>query len=246
MIKLLDTLNEEQSWDNLIDTLYTIDNERFKVTNVDIVDKEKYVIIEFHLILREITSDTFNIFYGTVAEMILNAGYTTNLESVALSVSYFTVEHESGLRVEGIRVLPREIFNRLKYDLPPVSTILKSQYSLVIPKTSTLNVDAEMDTMLKSKKKKSTVYYTLLKKGTVVGHDYELVDNPLVKLNTKGGVGNAFNHMNITPEIIASFKSIDGIPWGNEHYPEEYHVRIEDALKEKFSKQNIDFSISPF
>ena len=243
MIKLLNTLNEEQSWDKLIDTLYTIDNERFKVTNVSVVDKEKYVIFEFHLILRELTPDTFNIFYGTVAEMILNAGYTTDLESVSISVNYFTVEHESGLKVEGISVLPREIYNRLKYDLPPVSSILKSQYSLVIPKTATLNLTDDMTTMLKSRKKKSMVYYTLLKNGTVGGMKYELSDDPKIKLTPRGGYGNIFNPATIHPEIETTVKSIDGISHEDENFPHHLVVRIADELKPKFKKQDIDIYI---
>ena len=34
MIKILETLNEEQRHDKIIQTLYTIDNNKFKVTDV--------------------------------------------------------------------------------------------------------------------------------------------------------------------------------------------------------------------
>lgn len=243
MIKLLDTLNEEQNYDRLVDLLYTIDNERFKVTDVDIVDKEKYVIIGFNLILKELTPDTFNIFYGTTAEMILNAGYTTNLESVALAVNYFTVDHESGLSVEGIRILPREIYNRLKYDLPPVSSILKSQYSLVIPKSSTMEITDEFNAIVNAKKKKSVVYYSLYKKGKVGEIEYELSDTPKIKLVSKGGATNSFNPVNIIPEIQTTVKTIDGISPEDKNYPHHLLVKISDSLKEKFKKQDIDIDI---
>ena len=243
MIKLLDTLNEEQNYDRLVDLLYTIDNERFKVTDVDIVDKEKYVIIGFNLILKELTPDTFNIFYGTTAEMILNAGYTTNLESVALAVNYFTVDHESGLSVEGIRILPREIYNRLKYDLPPVSSILKSQYSLVIPKSSTMEITDEFNAIINGKKKKSMVYYSLYKKGKVGEIEYELSDTPKIKLISKGGATNSFNPVNITPEIETTVKTIDGISRDNENYPHHLLVKIIVSLKEKFKKQDMSIDI---
>lgn len=243
MIKLLDTLNEEQNYDRLVDLLYTIDNERFKVTDVDIVDKEKYVIIGFNLILKELTPDTFNIFYGTTAEMILNAGYTTNLESVALAVNYFTVDHESGLSVEGIRILPREIYNRLKYDLPPVSSILKSQYSLVIPKSSTMEITDEFNAIVNAKKKKSVVYYSLYKKGKVGEIEYELSDTPKIKLISKGGATNSFNPVNIIPEIQTTVKTIDGISPEDKNYPHHLLVKIIVSLKGKFKKQDIDIDI---
>lgn len=243
MIKLVNTLNEEQNYDRLVDTFYTIDNERYKVTNVDIVDKEKYVIIDFHLILKELTPDTFNIFYGTIAEMIIDAGYTTNLESVALSISYFTVEHESGLNVDGRNVLPREIVNRLRYDLPSVTDIWKAQYSIVIPKQYTLNLDDEMVTILNAKRKKSTVYYSLIKKGKIGDMEYELSDDPKIKLISKGGTASSFKPVNIVPEIETTVKSIDGISHDDENFPHNSVIRIADYLKEKLHKQGVNLYI---
>jgi hypothetical protein len=243
MIKILETLNEEQSHDKVTQMLYTIDNDKFKVTDVDIVDKEKYVIFNFHLIVKELTPNIFNEFYQMVAEILFNNGYTSNSRDIGLSVRYFIFDHESGLSVEGIDVLPRESFNHLKYDFPSVYDIIRKQYSFVIPPQSIPNMDEDLTTIIRSKKKKSMVYYTLLKKGKIGGSEYELIDEPKIKIRTKGGPSQVFNPVNITPEIETLFKSIDGIPHEDENFPHHLVVHIADVLKEKFKKQNIDIYI---
>lgn len=246
MIKILETLNEEQSHDKVIQTLYTIDNNKFKVTDVDVVDKEKYIVFSFHLIVRELTPNIFNEFYTMVADILFNNGYASSSLDIGLSVKYFVFDHESGLSIEGIDVLPRESFNHLKYDFPSVQDIIKRQYSFVIPQESIPTMNEDMMTVIRSKKKKSMVYYTLMKKGKVGNHEYELIDNPQVRVSTVGGPKQLFNPANIKPTIVTTFKSIDGIPSSNEHYPKEYHVQIADGLEEKFNKQDIEIFVSEF
>ena len=246
MIKILETLNEEQRHDKIIQTLYTIDNNKFKVTDVMNFELRDHIIFSFDLIVRELTPNIFNEFYGMVAGILFNNGYASKSRDIGLSVKYFVFDHESGLSIEGIDVLPRESFNHLKYDYPSVQDIIKRQYSFVIPQESIPTMNEDMMTVIRSKKKKSMVYYTLMKKGKVGNHEYELIDNPQVRVSTVGGPKQLFNPTNIKPTIVTTFKSIDGIPSSNEHYPKEYHVQIADGLEEKFNKQDIGIFVSEF
>ena len=131
--------------------------------------------------------------------------------------------------------LSKNIVNFIRYDAPTIQHILSGEYSLVIPQEQLPKFFEGVSDWVKILEKRASVYYTVYKKGTIEGHQYELSDNPDIKVIVRG-VKDVKDERHLTPYIDTKFDSIDGIKRGDE----KYDFSLEDKLSEQLIKKMYD------
>jgi hypothetical protein len=245
MIKILETLNEEINYSELTNTLYNIEMDGLTIKNVNVKNLPSpdvwKVGLDFQIELTKLSPDTINIFYPKVVDVLIQNGHSSNLDKFFISVSSIVFKYPPYITVVNSH-LPTVIINHLRYDDPRASEVYDGDYSLVLPRNILMDIDEYFETIVKSKRKSSEVFYKLYKKGNVDGYNYELSDNPKIKITLHKN--NIVNPRDFNSEIESFFKSIDDIPITDTvNYPGHLHWRISEKIESFFKKHNIVISI---
>ena len=118
----------------------------------------------------------------------------------------------------------REIYNHLKYDLPTIQQILSGEYSYVLPQDTFPKPFEGMDEWVKILGKIATTYYNVFKVGNIRGIPYELIDNPIIRIEPVKKTLE--NKKDLSTVIYTSFKN-----------PNQFqNDSLKDELKLKFMK----------
>jgi len=116
----------------------------------------------------------------------------------------------------------REVYNRLKYDLPTIQYILSGEYSYVLPPNIIPKPFEGMDEWVKILGKIATTYYNVLKVGNIYGIPYELTDTPDIRIEpTKKTLENK---KDLSTVIYTSFK--DSNQFQNDSLKNELKLRF--------------------
>lgn len=138
----------------------------------------------------------------------------------------FNIEYKDGLfhfTIDADNV-SREVYNHLKYDLPTIQQILSGEYSYVLPQDIIPKPFEGMDEWVKILGKIATTYYNVFRVGNIRGISYELIDNPIIRIEpTKKTLENK---KDLSTIIYTSFK--DSNQFQNDS--------LKDELKLKFIK----------
>ena len=131
----------------------------------------------------------------------------------------------------------RNYTNHLRYDNPTIQYILSGQYSLVLPQDVLPKFFEQMDEWIKILIKRATVYYTVYKKGKIDGHEYELIDDPDIRVVVRGRK-DVKSERDLIPFIDSKFKTIDGIERGSSDFPYNLQDNLIDKLEKKFTEKH--------
>jgi len=237
MIKILETLNEQVDYSELTNTLYNIEMDGLTVVYVNI----DHTTIEFQIELTKLSPDTINIFYPKVVDVLIQNGYSSHLDKYFIRITSIVFKYPPHITVVN-SYLPKEYIHRLKYNDPTAEEIYNGEYSLVLPRNILMDIDEYFETIVKSKKKSGEVFYKLYKKGNLVGYNYELSDDPKIRISLRKN--DIVNPIDFITRIETRFKSVYDIPVTDTvNYPRHLEWRIIDKLVDIFKKHKIDIEI---
>jgi hypothetical protein len=236
MIKILETINEKPNQSKLIELLKNIKMDGLTVTGVEFDDylSEK-IVINFDLTVTILKQNTINDFHHLVVNTLKENGYITELGNYVISMKNITFEHPSGFSMGWAKFIPTHVINQLKHYQPTLREIDQGHYSIVLPQNPITDNSEELPKIIDIKKKYGETYYKVYKKGKVGEHTYELIDNPTITVDYRGGFRKELEMRSFTPEIETKLKSIDG----NENFPRELYLELEQEITNKFKKHGI-------
>ena len=142
----------------------------------------------------------------------------------------FNIEYIDGLfhfTIDADNV-SREVYNHLKYDLPTIQQILSGEYSYVLPEDTFPKPFEGMDEWVKILGKIATTYYNVFKVGNIHGIPYELIDNPIIRIEPVKKTLE--NKKDLSTVIYTSFKN-----------PNQFQ---NDSLKDELKLKFIKFGVS--
>jgi hypothetical protein len=197
-------------------------------------------LLDFYLETTKIGTQYVNNFYGEVANALKESGFTDSLNEFKIKISDLIFIGENRYFKMGWRkFIPTHIINEIKFRQPTISRIERGEYSVVLPDNPvTNNSGVDVQTMINIKRKRAETFFKIYQKGTVIGHQYSLMDNPIIKVDYLGGYSNTLNIKYFRPEIIAVFETIDN----SKDYDNDLLKHISEALNKKFKQHEIYFT----
>jgi len=239
MIRILETINEKPNQSKLIELLKNIKMDGLTVTGVEFDDylsvvTDEKIVINFDLTVTILKPNTINDFQRLVVDTLKENGYVTELENYVISMKNITFEHPSGFSMGWTKFIPTHVINQLKHYQPTLREIDQG-HSIVLPQNPITDNSEELPKIIGIKKKYGETYYKVYKKGKVGEHTYELIDNPTITVDYRGGFRKELEIRSFTPEIETKLKSIDG----NENFPRELYLELEQEIRNKFAKHGI-------
>ena len=213
----------------LTDGVITIDDVLAKNPTQGTIDNVPF-ISECVLILwvdttklyPQLVNDVYNL-VGREIQGLQFGGYPFKL-------GIFNIEYIEGLfrfTIDADNV-SRDVYNHLKYDLPTIQQILSGEYSYVLPEDTFPKPFEGMDEWVKILGKIATTYYNVFKVGNIHGIPYELIDNPIIRIEPVKKTLE--NKKDLSTVIYTSFKN-----------PNQFQ---NDSLKDELKLKFIKFGVS--
>ena len=213
----------------LTDGVITIDDVLAKNPTQGTIDNVPF-ISECVLILWVDTTKLYpqlvNDVYNLVGKKIQEMGFG----EYPFKLGIFNIEYKDGLfhfTIDADNV-SREVYNHLKYDLPTIQQILSGEYSYVLPEDTFPKPFEGMDEWIKILGKIATTYYNVFKVGNIHGIPYELIDNPIIRIEPVKKTLE--NKKDLSTVIYTSFKN-----------PNQFQ---NDSLKDELKLKFIKFGVS--
>ena len=147
----------------------------------------------------QLVNDVYNL-VGREIQGLQFGGYPFKL-------GIFNIEYIEGLfrfTIDADNV-SRDVYNHLKYDLPTIQQILSGEYSYVLPEDTFPKPFEGMDEWIKILGKIATTYYNVFKVGNIRGIPYELIDNPIIRIEPVKKTLE--NKKDLSTVIYTSFKN---------------------------------------
>ena len=167
----------------LTDGVITIDDVLAKnptqgtIDNVPFISECVLILwVDTKKLYPQLVNDVYNL-VGREIQGLQFGGYPFKL-------GIFNIEYIDGLfhfTIDADNV-SREVYNHLKYDLPTIQQILSGEYSYVLPEDTFPKPFEGMDEWIKILGKIATTYYNVFKVGNIRGIPYELIDNPIIRI----------------------------------------------------------------
>ena len=213
----------------LTDGVITIDDVLAKNPTQGTIDNVPF-ISECVLILwvdtKKLYPQLVNDVYNLVGKKIQEMGFG----GYPFKLGIFNIEYIEGLfrfTIDADNV-SRDVYNHLKYDLPTIQQILSGEYSYVLPEDTFPKPFEGMDEWIKILGKIATTYYNVFKVGNIRGIPYELIDNPIIRIEPVKKTLE--NKKDLSTVIYTSFKN-----------PNQFQ---NDSLKDELKLKFIKFGVS--
>ena len=209
----------------LTDGVITIDDVLAKnptqgtIDNVPFISECVLILwVDTKKLYPQLVNDVYNL-VGREIQGLQFGGYPFKL-------GIFNIEYIEGLfrfTIDADNV-SRDVYNHLKYDLPTIQQILSGEYSYVLPEDTFPKPFEGMDEWVKILGKIATTYYNVFKVGNIRGIPYELIDNPIIRIEPVKKTLE--NKKDLSTVIYTSFKN-----------PNQFqNDSLKDELKLKFMK----------
>lgn len=209
----------------LTDGVITIDDVLAKnptqgtIDNVPFISECVLILwVDTKKLYPQLVNDVYNL-VGREIQGLQFGGYPFKL-------GIFNIEYIEGLfrfTIDADNV-SRDVYNHLKYDLPTIQQILSGEYSYVLPEDTFPKPFEGMDEWIKILGKIATTYYNVFKVGNIRGIPYELIDNPIIRIEPVKKTLE--NKKDLSTIIYTSFKN-----------PNQFqNDSLKDELKLKFMK----------
>ncbi len=213
----------------LTDGVITIDDVLAKnptqgtIDNVPFISECVLILwVDTKKLYPQLVNDVYNL-VGREIQGLQFGGYPFKL-------GIFNIEYIEGLfrfTIDADNV-SRDVYNHLKYDLPTIQQILSGEYSYVLPEDAFPKPFEGMDEWVKILGKIATTYYNVFKVGNIRGIPYELIDNPIIRIEPVKKTLE--NKKDLSTVIYTSFKN-----------PNQFQ---NDSLKDELKLKFIKFGVS--
>ena len=213
----------------LTDGVITIDDVLAKnptqgtIDNVPFISECVLILwVDTKKLYPQLVNDVYNL-VGREIQGLQFGGYPFKL-------GIFNIEYIEGLfrfTIDADNV-SRDVYNHLKYDLPTIQQILSGEYSYVLPEDTFPKPFEGMDEWVKILGKIATTYYNVFKVGNIHGIPYELIDNPIIRIEPVKKTLE--NKKDLSTVIYTSFKN-----------PNQFQ---NDSLKDELKLKFIKFGVS--
>ena len=213
----------------LTDGVITIDDVLAKnptqgtIDNVPFISECVLILwVDTKKLYPQLVNDVYNL-VGREIQGLQFGGYPFKL-------GIFNIEYIEGLfrfTIDADNV-SRDVYNHLKYDLPTIQQILSGEYSYVLPEDAFPKPFEGMDEWIKILGKIATTYYNVFKVGNIRGIPYELIDNPIIRIEPVKKTLE--NKKDLSTVIYTSFKN-----------PNQFQ---NDSLKDELKLKFIKFGVS--
>jgi hypothetical protein len=213
----------------LTDGVITIDDVLAKnptqgtIDNVPFISECVLILwVDTKKLYPQLVNDVYNL-VGREIQGLQFGGYPFKL-------GIFNIEYIEGLfrfTIDADNV-SRDVYNHLKYDLPTIQQILSGEYSYVLPEDTFPKPFEGMDEWVKILGKIATTYYNVFKVGNIRGIPYELIDNPIIRIEPVKKTLE--NKKDLSTVIYTSFKN-----------PNQFQ---NDSLKDELKLKFIKFGVS--
>ena len=213
----------------LTDGVITIDDVLAKnptqgtIDNVPFISECVLILwVDTKKLYPQLVNDVYNL-VGREIQGLQFGGYPFKL-------GIFNIEYIEGLfrfTIDADNV-SRDVYNLLKYDLPTIQQILSGEYSYVLPEDTFPKPFEGMDEWIKILGKIATTYYNVFKVGNIRGIPYELIDNPIIRIEPVKKTLE--NKKDLSTVIYTSFKN-----------PNQFQ---NDSLKDELKLKFIKFGVS--
>ena len=213
----------------LTDGVITIDDVLAKnptqgtIDNVPFISECVLILwVDTKKLYPQLVNDVYNL-VGREIQGLQFGGYPFKL-------GIFNIEYIEGLfrfTIDADNV-SRDVYNHLKYDLPTIQQILSGEYSYVLPEDTFPKPFEGMDEWIKILGKIATTYYNVFKVGNIHGIPYELIDNPIIRIEPVKKTLE--NKKDLSTVIYTSFKN-----------PNQFQ---NDSLKDELKLKFIKFGVS--
>ena len=213
----------------LTDGVITIDDVLAKnptqgtIDNVPFISECVLILwVDTKKLYPQLVNDVYNL-VGREIQGLQFGGYPFKL-------GIFNIEYIEGLfrfTIDADNV-SRDVYNHLKYDLPTIQQILSGEYSYVLPEDTFPKPFEGMDEWIKILGKIATTYYNVFKVGNIRGIPYELIDNPIIRIEPVKKTLE--NKKDLSTVIYTSFKN-----------PNQFQ---NDSLKDELKLKFIKFGVS--
>ena len=213
----------------LTDGVITIDDVLAKnptqgtIDNVPFISECVLILwVDTKKLYPQLVNDVYNL-VGREIQGLQFGGYPFKL-------GIFNIEYIEGLfrfTIDADNV-SRDVYNHLKYDLPTIQQILSGEYSYVLPEDTFPKPFEGMGEWVKILGKIATTYYNVFKVGNIRGIPYELIDNPIIRIEPVKKTLE--NKKDLSTVIYTSFKN-----------PNQFQ---NDSLKDELKLKFIKFGVS--